>query len=180
MGTPTTASGSRTKAMRWTSTLLVICGMILCFDIGGELHALYLYPASYGAMALVHLATELLGTLGVGWAFVLTRSELRRSLAEQHDSDSRLKALRGDFDRLMRQRFQDWGLSPAESDVALLTMRGMKISDIARMRQTHDGTIKSQLSVIYRKSKVSTRTEFVARFIDEFLDHSTSTAPHTS
>ncbi len=40
------------------------------------------------------------------------------------------------------------GLNPAERDVALLTIRGIKIVDIARIRHAHDGTVKSQRSTI--------------------------------
>ena len=101
---------------------------------------------------------------------------MRRSLARSRIDREHLTAIRGDFDRLLQERFREWDLTPAESDVALLTIRGMKIADIARMRHAHDGTVKSQLSTIYRKSGTTTRTEFVARFIDDFLDHSASHA----
>lgn len=80
---------------------------------------------------------------------------------------------------MLHRRFADWGLSPAERDVALLTVRGLKIADIARLRKSQQGTIKSQLSMIFRKSGVSNRTEFVASFIDELLDLSAN-PPHDS
>lgn len=156
--------------MRLISYLLLFCGVILGFDIGGELHALGLFAQNFSVLAIAHLAMEAVATVGVGLAFVLIRQHLRQAEQVHQADQSQLRALRQDFDRHMRDRFAQWGLSAAESDVAILTMRGLKISEIALMRHTQDGTIKSQLSSIFRKSGVSTRTEFVARFMDEFLD----------
>lgn len=158
------------RRLRLTSTLLFLCGMVLCFDLGGELHSLFVYSASYSALALVHVAAELLATLGLGLAFVLIRLDLRRMAADHRADRERLHAIRSDFDRMLQRRFRDWGLSPAEIDVALLTVRGLKIAQIAQIRHAHPGTVKSQLSTIFRKSGVSSRTEFIAGFIDELLD----------
>ncbi|MFN6951305.1 MAG: hypothetical protein ACK4NE_01755 [Albidovulum sp.] len=161
--------------MQVASLLIFICGMTLCFDLGGELHALLRYPASLSGMMILHLVAEVLATAGLGWAFVLVRAELRRvSLRSQADA-MRLHVLRHDFDRLLRQRFAEWNLTAAEADVALLTIRGLKIAEIAEMRHSQIGTVKAQLSAILRKSACRTRTELVARFIDEFLDQSSRT-----
>lgn len=166
----------RWRQMRATWVLILVCGLILCFDIGGELYLIARYPHSLSGLAMLHIVVEFLATFGLGVAFSLIRTEMRRSLARSRIDREHLTAIRGDFDRLLQERFREWDLTPAESDVALLTIRGMKIADIARMRHAHDGTVKSQLSTIYRKSGTTTRTEFVARFIDDFLDHSASHA----
>lgn len=158
------------QRLRLTSLLIFLCGIILCFDLGGELHNLAVYSDSYSAMALLHVTTEFLATLGLGVAFVLIRLDLRRMASDHRADRDRLHAIRSDFDRMLQQRFRDWALSPAEIDVALLTVRGLKIAEIAKMRHATPGTVKSQLSTIFRKSGVSTRTELVAGFIDELLD----------
>lgn len=160
----------RPGAMRLASGLLFLCGMILGFDVGGELHGALLYPRSVSAVVWAHLALEITASAGLGWAFLLTRRELRATRTELRADRDRLGALRGEFDRFLSERFRLWGLSPAERDVALLTIRGLKIAEIAGVRNAHVGTVKSQLSAIFRKSGVSTRTGFVAQFIDEFLD----------
>lgn len=147
------------------------CGMLLALDAGGEIHVALLHPGALGFGAGLHLAGELAATVGLGWSFVLLRAELRRAEAEAAADRARLGALRGAFDRLMHDRFEAWGLSAAESDIALLTVRGLRIAEIAQARGVREGTVKSQLSTIFRKSGVHTRTEFVALFIDEFLDH---------
>lgn len=170
---------SAERGMRLASHLLLVCGVVLGFDIGGELHALFLYTANFSALAVAHLLLEVLAYVGMGLAFVLIRRQLRLARAAHQSDQDQLRALRKDFDRHLHERFAQWGLSAAEVDVAILTVRGLKISEIAQMRHTQDGTIKSQLSSIFRKSGVSTRTEFVARFMDEFLDHAAANPAHS-
>lgn len=164
----------RKGKMQFASVLIILCGMILFFDIGGELHAALLFPESLSPVVLVHLGAELAASVALAAAFVMIRHEIRVLDRERRSSDLKLGALREDFDSLVRQRFSHWQLTPTEADVALLTLRGLKISEIAEARQTQIGTVKSQLSSIFRKSAVSTRTEFVAGFIDEFLEFSSS------
>lgn len=160
--------------MRLASGLLIGCGALLCFDIGGEIHAFTAYPQSVSLAAMAHLVAETVATFGVGLAFLINQAALRRSVREAAEVKDCLSALRDDFDRHMHKRFSGWGLSPAETDVALLTVRGLKIAEIAKIRGAQIGTIKSQLSMIFKKSGASTRTEFVARFVDDFLELTTS------
>jgi DNA-binding CsgD family transcriptional regulator len=164
-------SMSRPGPTRLASWLVFGCGMVLAFDLGGELHVALLNPAGLGPAMFLHLVGEATAAAGLGWAYGLLRAELRRAQSEAEADRARLIALRGAFDRLMEERFDAWELSAAERDVALLTVRGLRISEIAAARGVREGTVKSQLSLIFRKSGVRTRTEFVAMFIDEFLDH---------
>lgn len=166
------AATRRRGKMQFASVLIMLCGMILFFDIGGELHAALLFPESLPLVALVHIGGELAASVALAAAFVMIRHEIRVLDRERRSSDLQLGALREDFDSLVRQKFSHWRLTPTEADVALLTLRGLKISEIAEARQTQIGTVKSQLSSIFRKSAVSIRTEFVAGFIDEFLEFS--------
>ena len=172
-GTPHPPDSAR--LMRTASALVLICGVILGFDVGGEFLAALAYPELSSRVVWIHLGFEVMAMSGLRWAFILTRRELRRERAAVRRERERVQALRGAFDTLMMQRFGDWELSPAEIDIALLTVRGLKISEIAQMRGTREGTIKAQLSSIFRKAGVSTRTELLARFMDEFLDLGAST-----
>lgn len=162
----------RKGKMQFVSVLIMLCGMILFFDIGGELHAALLFPESLSLIVVLHLGLEFVASIALAAAFVMIRHEIRVLDRQRRSSDLKLGALREDFDSLVRQRFIDWQLTPTEADVALLTLRGLKISEIAEARRTQIGTVKSQLSSIFRKSAVSTRTEFVAGFIDEFIEFS--------
>lgn len=159
-----------TRLMRLASSMVFVCGLILFFDIGGELHAAFIYRDSLSVLSLMHVGTELLASVALAAAFVIIRHEIRLVERMRHGSNQKLVALREDFDGLVRQKFAEWKLTRSEADIALLTLRGLKISEIAAARQTQIGTIKSQLSTIFRKSGKCSRTEFVASFIDEFLD----------
>lgn len=158
------------RTARITSSLVFLSGLVLLFDIGGELHAALLYPANLSGMTWLHLGLEIAASVSLGIAFVLVRRDMRRSNLAKDCETEKLRTLRSEFDAFLQRRFVVWGLSTAEADIALLTLRGLRISEIAEIRNTREGTIKSQLSSIFRKSSVHNRTEFVAQFIDEFLD----------
>ncbi|MCL4187351.1 MAG: helix-turn-helix transcriptional regulator [Rhodobacteraceae bacterium] len=180
MSDPRASADPAASALRRIAGLVLVCGAILVVDVGGEIHAALIRPERRSLMNLLHLASELAATVALGWAFVLSRRALRRLHGALVTESERLRALRGEFDRLMQARFAGWGLSPAEADIALLSVRGLKIAEIAALRQTREGTIKAQLSSIFRKSGAASRTEFVARFVDEFLDHAAGPRPAAS
>ena len=71
---------------------------------------------------------------------------------------------------VMAERFDDWGLTPAERDVALFAIKGMSIQEIAALRQTSEGTVKAQTNAIYRKAGVSGRPQLLSLFIEDLLD----------
>ena len=71
--------------------------------------------------------------------------------------------------QLVEEYFEQWGLTPSEKDVALLAIKGLSISEIARVRETKDGTIKAQSNAIYRKAGVSGRSQLLSLFIEELM-----------
>lgn len=80
-----------------------------------------------------------------------------------------LDVAKGEFRSGVDGYLDQWGLSKAEKDIALLTIKGMTISEIAEIRQTKQSTIKTQSSAIYKKSGVSSRTQLVSMLIEELL-----------
>ena len=78
--------------------------------------------------------------------------------------------LRGNFDEVLRNKFEEWGLTAAERDVTLLIIRGLSIAEIAAARKTAHGTIKAQSTSIFRKIGVGSKNELMSTIIDEFLD----------
>ena len=51
----------------------------------------------------------------------------------------------------------------------MLLIKGLSIQEIADIRETKTGTIKSQCSAIYRKAEVKGRNELVAYFVEDLL-----------
>jgi len=53
--------------------------------------------------------------------------------------------------------------------VALLSLRGLSIADIATTRGSRPGTVKAQLNAIYGKAGVTGRHELLSLFIEELI-----------
>jgi DNA-binding NarL/FixJ family response regulator len=71
---------------------------------------------------------------------------------------------------VVAQRFAQWGLTPAEADVALFALKGFDIAGIADLRGAAQGTVRAQLTQVYSKAGVSSRAGLVALFFDDLLD----------
>ncbi len=157
-------------SLRSVALIQFFCALVFGVDIAAELHSDLVKDQSLTLWQLAHLVIETMavGLLLVG--FYLSRRELQiLSRVETRQRDS-LAVLRGHFDDILVSRFAAWGLSKAESDIALLTLRGLKICEIALLRKTKEGTIKAQLSAIFHKAGIGSRTELFSLFMDEFLD----------
>ncbi len=75
---------------------------------------------------------------------------------------------------LLEQRFGEWGLTPAERDVALFSIKGLSTGEIAALRATSEGTVKAQSNAIYRKAGVSGRPQLLSLFLEELMDDETA------
>lgn len=95
--------------------------------------------------------------------------EIRNLLARQQRMEAQIKAASGAFAKLLDEHFEQWALTPSERDVALLAIKGLSIAEIARVRETKDGTIKAQCNAIYRKAGVTGRAQLLSFFIEELM-----------
>jgi DNA-binding CsgD family transcriptional regulator len=121
-----------------------------------------------GAPGLVELVVGLALLAGIGWgALTLRRLHLEAARREQT-----LSVARGALGEILAGRFRDWGLSRAEAEVALFALKGCSIADIAAMRGSAEGTVRSQLSQIYTKAGVGGQPGLMALFLDDLLDDS--------
>lgn len=66
-------------------------------------------------------------------------------------------------------QFRDWGLTPAEADIAGLMLKGLPLGDIAVLRRTSEATIRQQAQGIYRKSGLANRAELSAYFLEDLF-----------
>ena len=69
----------------------------------------------------------------------------------------------------MDRQFDRWGLTPAEREVALLQLKGLRHKEIAVLRQTSERTVRQQALVVYRKSGLNGRTDLAAFFLEDLL-----------
>lgn len=69
----------------------------------------------------------------------------------------------------IRKQFDTWQLSPAESEIGMLMMKGLSHREIAQIRNTSERTIRDQARAIYRKAGLTGRTELSAFFLEDLL-----------
>lgn len=111
---------------------------------------------------LVVVAALVLGT-------ILTGFQIRETQRRHKRLEDQIRIASGAFAELLQEHFDRWGLTPSEQDVALLAIKGLSIADIARIRETKEGTIKAQSNAIYRKAGVSGRHQLLSLFIEELM-----------
>lgn len=95
---------------------------------------------------------------------------LRNAILARNRAELVLRRASGAFMAVLAERFAEWGLTPAEKDVALFAIKGMSTAEIASLRATSEGTIKAQTNAIYRKAGVSGRAQLISTFIEDLIE----------
>ncbi len=102
---------------------------------------------------------------------------LLRLLRQNAHLERQVSLATGAFHEIVEAQFTAWGLTGSERDVAMFTLKGMTIPEIAALRGSAEGTVKSHLNAIYRKAGVSGRGALLGLFIEELM---TGAAPDVS
>lgn len=116
-----------------------------------------------------HIAVEVLANVLLVGAILFEAEYLRRLLRRQAQAERSLSVAAGALQTVIDGYFGDWGLTPAEADIALFAMKGCSISEIARLRGSAEGTVKTHLNAIYRKAGVSGRAQLVSLLVEDLL-----------
>lgn len=149
-----------------TLAVQVACAVFFVSDILSSLIGFRARPISWQLREIIEIGAALGLILGVLMGGMLLRATIRR----QQAAEERLRQASSAFMEVLGERFEAWGLTPAERDVALFAIKGMSTSEIAALRQTSEGTVKAQTNAIYRKAGVGGRTQLLALFIEDLLD----------
>ena len=112
---------------------------------------------------------ELSAAFGLIAGAVLGGFAMRRAIVDRNKAQERLRRASGACLDQMEERFNEWGLTPAERDVALFAIKGMSTAEISVLRATSEGTVKAQTNAIYRKAGVSGRSQLLSLFIDDLM-----------
>ena len=101
-------------------------------------------------------------------AFLGIRAVLK---AREHSERAALaiRTASGAFNEVVEEHFANWGLTPAEKEVAWLSIKGFSTSEIAKIRKTSEGTVKAQGNGIYRKADVTGRTQLLSVLVEDLL-----------
>lgn len=117
----------------------------------------------------LHIGVELGIALSLAAGVLFGAQQLRLMVEDGRRKDRALAIASGALAVIVNQRFGEWGLTPAEADVALFTLKGCDLPDIARMRGAAEGTVRAQLTRIYAKAGVTSRGALLSLFLDELL-----------
>jgi DNA-binding CsgD family transcriptional regulator len=142
-----------------------LCAIFFSWDILASVFGIRTAPVSWELRELMEIGAAVGLVLGVLLGAIL----LRRALRERNFAEERLRRASGAFMDLLQERFEEWGLTPSERDVALFAIKGMSTAEIASLRTTSEGTVKAQTNAIYRKAGVSGRPQLLSLFIDDLM-----------
>ena len=146
------------------------------FDIIFDVRDHILEATMYETFELVHLLFEGFAVVAIGAGIWLT-FQYQKILKEQaENAEQSLYYLKNDFDTLLKKKFKTWGFTDAEREIAILVLRGFTNAQIAELRETKVGTVKVQIHKLIQKTNSVSRTDFMAVFMDEFLDFAAETS----
>lgn len=154
----------QTRRVRVLAALLAVQALCAVFFVGDVIADL-----RNEGMTL-HLAFEaaVAAALAVGLGFGTV--EMRRTLERIDAAETAFASASGAFADVVAASFRDWGLTPAEADVALLTLKGLEPGEIAAARGAANGTVRAQLARAYAKAGVSNRGAFVSLFVEALVE----------
>lgn len=147
--------------------LQAVCAIFFVSDIVMTVVGVRATPISWQTREFLQLGAAIGLVLGVvlGWI------AFRRTLLRSEAAEASLRVVRRAFQDHLDETFSGWELTPAERDVALFTLKGLAIKDIAGLRETSEGTVRAQSNAIYRKAGVSGRAQLLSLFIDDLMQN---------
>jgi DNA-binding CsgD family transcriptional regulator len=116
-----------------------------------------------------HTVFEAVVAVALFVGVALCALELRRVVEEMRRADAAVSAASGALAEVIAKRFAGWGLTAAESDVALFALKGFNVAEIAGLRGAAAGTVRAQLARVYAKAGVTDRAGLIALFLEDLL-----------
>ena len=97
------------------------------------------------------------------------RAEMRRWAADAQRWNQEAQEVLQGLGAAIDRQFDRWALTPAEREVALLQLKGLRHKAIAELRQTSERTVRQQALAVYRKSGLNGRNDLAAFFLEDLL-----------
>lgn len=144
--------------------VIAICEVFFVLDVAADM-----FGIDIATQWIDHGLIELLSTVTLAFALVVIGLQIGRLLREHKSARQSVMAASGELLAVIEDKFASWQLSRSERDIALLLIKGFSAQEIADLRQTRAGTVKSQSSAIYQKAGVKGRNELAAYFVEDLL-----------
>ena len=147
------------------AVLQIVCGAFFVYDLAAHIFGWRTAPISWTWREIL----EVMAVVGLVLGMALGAMLVRNLLMQRRLADERLRVASGEFFGVVQDRFEDWGLTPSERDVAIFMLKGLSNAEIAGLRETSEGTIKAQSTAVFRKAGVSGRAQLLSVFIEDML-----------
>ena len=69
----------------------------------------------------------------------------------------------------IEKQFQEWKLTSAEQEIAMMLIKGFSMKEISKFRSTAENTVRQQANTIYKKADLQGRHELSGCFIEEIF-----------
>lgn len=152
-------------------TFIVILFLIdISLDINERIN-----PKHLAIEFLIYLVIIYIAYIGYGFYKLDKKSinAVKENISENHTElkfwQNQNKTLIDGLSIKIHEQFKQWGLTQAETDVALLIIKGFSLEEIAGLRGTSERTIRDQAASVYHKAKLKNRIELSAYFLEELL-----------
>lgn len=99
----------------------------------------------------------------------LSREALAASREDAERWRAEVRHLTSGLGAAIDRQLENWGLSHAEQEVALLLLKGLSHKEIAEVRGTGEATVRQQSAAIYRKAGLEGRHDLAAFFLEDLL-----------
>lgn len=116
-----------------------------------------------------HLLLESVAAAALIAGVVFLMIELRGLLSRMSDMQIGLEIAHGHLADVIENFFDEWNLTIAERDVAIMILKGLDNDAIAQVRNTASGTVRAQATNIYSKSATDGRAQFISVFVEELM-----------
>ncbi|MCP4073386.1 MAG: helix-turn-helix transcriptional regulator [Hyphomicrobiales bacterium] len=157
-------SAFEVQTLIFSFLVIAICEAFFLLDVFADI-----FRIDISTSWIDHSMIELIVAFSLAPALVIIGLQITRLLREHREAQDSVKAASGELLVVIYGRFKEWQLSPSESEIALLLIKGFTAREIADLRTTRPGTVKSQSSNIYQKAGVRGRNELAAYFVEDLL-----------
>lgn len=148
------------------SFVQIACALFFVSEIFLTIFGARSAPISWRLRELLEIGAAVGLLLGTIFAI----HALRNAMRMQAKAEESLRLAQSAFLDHLNEKFDDWALTNAERDVALFSIKGLSVAEIATVRETSEGTVKAQSNAIYRKAGVSGRSQLLSLFIDDLME----------
>lgn len=158
----------KAAALTMVVALQAVAALFFILDLAGDLIAEGFGP---------HLAAESAAVLALLAGVLIGAYQIRALVLSARQDEAAVAMARGVASDLVRLRFAEWKLTPAEADVALFALKGCDVAEIAALRGAATGTVRAQLARVYAKAGVGSQSALLGTFLEDLIDPALHATP---